>query len=38
MEIDTWQIIDGRLVLQFSRTVRQKFDKYQDDNIRFTRF
>lgn len=34
VEIDTWQILDGRLVLQFSRRVQQKFDKFKDDNIR----
>ena len=34
VEIETWQIINDRLVLQFSLDIKQKFDKYKDDNIR----
>jgi YHS domain-containing protein len=34
VEIDTWEIIDGRLVLQFNHTFKQKFKEDQDGNIR----
>lgn len=34
VEIDTWEIIDGRLFLQFSQAVKQKFGEQRDDNIR----
>jgi YHS domain-containing protein len=34
VEIDTWEIIDGRLFLQFSQAVKQKFGEHRDDNIR----
>jgi len=34
VEIDTWEIVDGRLVLQFSQEARQKFGVHRDENIR----
>jgi YHS domain-containing protein len=34
VEIDTWEIIDGRLVLQFSQEVKQMFGEQKDENIR----
>lgn len=34
VEIDTWEIIDGRLVLQYSQDVKQKFSEQKDENIR----
>jgi YHS domain-containing protein len=34
VEIDTWEIIDGRLVLQFNHTFKQKFKEDQAGNIR----
>jgi len=34
VEIDTWDIIDGRLVLQFSQGVKQKFGEQLEENIR----
>jgi len=34
VEIDTWEIIDGRLVLQFSQEVKQKFGEDTEENIR----
>ena len=34
VEIDTWEIIDGRLVLQFNHIFKQKFKEDQDGNIR----
>ena len=34
VEIDTWEIVDGRLVLQFSQEVKQKFGEQTDENIR----
>jgi YHS domain-containing protein len=34
VEIDTWEIIDGRLLLQFSQEVKRKFGENQDENIR----
>ena len=33
VEIDTWEIIDGRLVLQFSLDVKQKFSEHKEENI-----
>lgn len=34
IEIDTWEIVDGRLVLQFSQDVKTKFSERKDDNTR----
>ena len=34
VDIDTWEIIDDRLVLQFSHDVKQKFAEQKDENIR----
>ena len=34
VEIDTWEIIDGRLVLQYSQDVKKKFGEQRDENIR----
>jgi len=34
VEIDTWEIVDGRLVLQFSLGVKKKFAEKRDDNFR----
>ena len=34
VEIDTWEIIDGRLVLQFSQGAKQKFGEHTDENVR----
>ena len=34
VEIDTWEIIDGRLVLQYSLEFKQKFGERQDENLR----
>jgi len=34
VEIDTWEIIDGRLVLQFSHEFKKKFEEDTDGNIR----
>ena len=34
VEVDTWEIIDGRLVLQYSQDVKQKFGENKDENIR----
>ncbi len=34
VEIDTWEIIDGRLVLQYSQEFKQKFNERKDENIR----
>ena len=33
VEIDTWEIVDGRLVLQYSLDIKQKFEKDKDENI-----
>jgi hypothetical protein len=33
-KIDTWEIIDGRLVLQYSEEVKQKFGRNKAENIR----
>jgi YHS domain-containing protein len=33
VEIDTWEIIDGRLYLQFSRPTKEKFTENQDECI-----
>ncbi len=34
VEIDTWEIIDGHLVLQYSLEYKQKFSEHKDENIR----
>ncbi len=34
VEIDTWEIIDGHLVLQYSQEFKQKFGEHKDENIR----
>ncbi len=34
VEIDTWEIIDGRLVLQYSREVKQMFEEDKVENLR----
>ena len=34
VEIDTWEITDGRLVLQYSQDIKQKFCEDKDENIR----
>jgi len=34
IEIDTWEITDGRLVLQFSQAVKTKFGERKVDNTR----
>ena len=34
VEIDTWEIIDGRLVLQYSLDIKNKFEEEKDENIR----
>ncbi|MDB4324812.1 YHS domain protein [bacterium] len=34
VEIDTWEIIDGRVVLQFSQGAKQKFAERAAENIR----
>jgi len=33
VKIDTWEIIDGRLVLQYSQDVKQKFGENKEENI-----
>ena len=34
VEIETWEIIDGRLVLQYSMNVEQRFEEEREENIR----
>lgn len=34
VEIDTWEIIDGRLVLQFSQEFKKKFEEDTNGNIK----
>ncbi len=34
VEIDTWEIFDGRLVLQYSLEFKQKFGEDKDENFR----
>ena len=34
VEIETWEIIDGRLVLQYSMNVKQRFEEEREENIR----
>lgn len=34
VEIDTWEIIDGRLVLQYTMEIKQMFGDDKDENLR----
>lgn len=34
VEIDTWEIIDGRLVLQYTQEVKQMFEEDKAENLR----
>lgn len=34
VDVDTWEIIDDRLVLQFSQDIKKKFAEQKDENIR----
>jgi len=34
VEIDTWEIVDGRLVLQYTTEVKQMFEKDKAGNLR----
>lgn len=34
VEIDTWEVIDGRLVLQYSAEVKGMFERDKTENIR----
>jgi YHS domain-containing protein len=34
VEIDTWQIVDGRLILNYNSGVKQKFNEDQAGNLR----
>jgi len=34
VEIDTWQILDGRLILNYDQSVRKKFDADRAGNLR----
>ena len=34
VEIDTWEIIDDRLVLQYSSDIKQKFEEDKEENLR----
>ncbi len=34
VEIDTWEIVDGRLVLQYSQDVKHEFAKHKKANFR----
>ncbi|APG24528.1 YHS domain-containing (seleno)protein [Syntrophotalea acetylenica] len=34
VEIDTWEIIDGRLVLQYTNEVKQMFEENKAENLR----
>lgn len=33
VEIETWEIINGRLVLQYSLDIKQKFEEDKDENL-----
>ena len=33
VEIDTWEVIDGRLVFQFSMKVKKMFEEAREENI-----
>ena len=34
VEIDTWEIVDGRLVLQFNQDIKRKFAENKEANFR----
>lgn len=34
VEIDTWEIVDGRLILQNSQAVKKKFSEDKESNLR----
>ncbi len=34
VEIDTWEIIEGRLVLQYTQEVKQMFEENKAENLR----
>jgi YHS domain-containing protein len=34
VEIGTWEIINGRLVLQYSLDIKQKFEEDKEENLR----
>jgi len=34
VEIDTWEIVDGRLILQNSQSVKKKFSEDKEGNLR----
>lgn len=34
VEIDTWEIVDGRLVLQYTNEVKQMFEEKKAENLR----
>lgn len=34
VEIDTWEIIEGSLVLQYTQEVKQMFEENKDENLR----
>ena len=34
VEIDTWQIVDGRLLLNYNQSVRKQFDAERTENLR----
>ncbi|MBU1053999.1 MAG: YHS domain-containing protein [Proteobacteria bacterium] len=33
VEIDTWEIVDGRLVLQYNLDIKQKFEEDKEGNL-----
>ena len=33
VEIDTWEIVDGRLVLQYRLDIKKKFEENKNENI-----
>lgn len=34
VEIETWEIIDGRLVLQYNLDIKRKFEENKEENLR----
>ncbi len=34
VEIDTWEIVDGRLVLQYTNEIKQMFEENKAENLR----
>lgn len=34
VEIDTWEVVDGRLILQYNQDVKKKFAEHKTENIR----